>query len=119
MRYGAFPLVALGSTLALESGERLSLGQAFDGIQAEFGVSDTALGGLVAAMVIVGVAGGIPIGILADRWRRNLLLAIAMVAWTACMGLSALAPTFALLFVTRLGVGIVEANSPASFSLIA
>ncbi len=117
-RYGAFPVVALGATLMLEQGERLSLAQAFDGIRDEFGVSDTALGGLAAAMVLVGVIGGIPIGALADRWRRTTLLVIAMLVWTLCMGFGAIAPGFAFLFVGRLGIGIVEANGPASFSLM-
>ena len=118
VRYGAFPVVALGSTLMLEQGEKLSLAQAFDGIRADFGVSDTALGALAAAMVLVGVVGGIPIGALADRWRRSTLLVIAMVIWTACMGFGAIAPGFAFLFIGRLGVGAVEANGPASFSLM-
>ncbi len=96
----------------LEQGERLSLAQAFDGIRAEFGVSDTALGALAAAMVLVGVVGGIPIGALADRWRRSMLLVIAMLIWTACMGLSAVAPGFVFLLIGRLGVGAVEANGP-------
>lgn len=117
-KYGAYPVVALAATLVLEQGEKLSLAQAFDGIRAEFGVSDTALGALAAAMVLVGVVGGIPIGVLADRWRRSLLLAIAMVIWTVCMGLSSIAPGFAFLFLGRLGVGAVEANGPASFSLM-
>jgi len=116
--YGAYPLVALAATVAIEGGERLSLGQAFDGLQDEFGVSDTMLGGLAAAMVLIGVVGSVPMGILADRWHRGRLLAIAIAIWTVCMGLGALAPTFALLFATRLGVGAVEANSPAAFSLI-
>ncbi|MGQ0432021.1 MAG: MFS transporter, partial [Microthrixaceae bacterium] len=98
----------------LEQGERLSLAQAFDGIRDQFGVSDTALGALAAAMVLVGVVGGIPIGALADRWKRVALLVIAMVIWTACMGLSSIAPGFAFLFIARLGVGAVEANGPAS-----
>jgi predicted MFS family arabinose efflux permease len=102
----------------LEQGERLSLAQAFDGIRAEFGVSDTALGALAAAMVLVGVIGGLPIGALADRWRRTTLLVIAMIVWTVCMGLGALAPGFVFLFIGRLGVGAVEANGPASFSLM-
>lgn len=118
-RYGAFPVIALGATLLLEQGERLSLAQAFDGIRADFNVSDTALGALAAAMVLVGVLGGIPIGALADRWRRVTLLVIAIAIWTACMGLGALAPGFAFLFLGRLGVGAVEANGPASFSLLA
>ena len=117
--YGAYPVIALAATVAIEQGERLSLAQAFDGIKDEFGVSDTMLGGLAAAMVLVGVVGAIPIGMLADRWRRTTLLAIAITVWTLSMGLGALAPTFALLFVTRLGVGSVEANSPAAVSLLA
>ena len=118
VRYGAFPVAALACTLLLEQGERLSLAQAFDGIRDDFGVSDTALGALAAGMVLIGILGGIPIGALADRWRRVTLLMIAMGIWTACMGLSAVAPTFPLLFAARLGVGSVEANSPASFSLM-
>ncbi|MEY2468890.1 MAG: hypothetical protein QOF21_1588, partial [Actinomycetota bacterium] len=119
MRYGAFPVIALGSTLTLEQGEKLSLAQAFDGIRNEFHVSDTALGALAAAMVLVGVIGGLPIGALADRWRRGTLLTIAMIVWTTCMGLGAIAPGFIFLFVSRLGVGVVEANGPASYSLMA
>ncbi|MGH9083886.1 MAG: MFS transporter [Acidimicrobiales bacterium] len=118
IRYGAFPVVALGATLLLEQGERLSLAQAFDGIRADFHVSDTALGALAAAMVLVGVVGGIPIGVLADRWRRVTLLVIAIAIWTACMGLGAIAPGFAFLLVGRLGVGSVEANGPAAVSLL-
>ncbi len=41
-----------------------------------------------------------------------------MAVWTLVMGLNALAPTFIFLFLTRLGVGIVEANGPASISLL-
>ena len=118
-KYGAFPVVALAGTVALEQGERLSLSQALDGIQADFHVSDAALGWLGAAMVLVGVVGSIPFGALADRWRRTTLMVIAMVVWTACMGFSAIAPTFALLFVSRMGIGIVEANGPAAVSLMA
>lgn len=119
MKYGAFPVVALASTIMLEQGERQSLAQAFDGIKGEFGVSDTALGALAAGMVLVGVVGGLPIGALADRWRRVRLITLAMVGWTACMALGGIAPTFAVLFLTRLGVGIVEANGSASISLMA
>jgi predicted MFS family arabinose efflux permease len=118
-KYGAFPVVALAGTVALEQGERLSLSQALDGIQADFGVSDAALGWLGAAMVLIGVAGSIPFGALADRWRRTTLMVIAMVVWTACMGLNAIAPTFAFLFASRMGIGVVEANGPAAVSLMA
>ena len=79
-----------------------------------------ALGALAAAMVLVGVVGGIPFGALADRWRRS----HAAVDRHGRCGRRAWASTpsprrFAFLFVSRLGVGIVEANGPAAVSLMA
>ncbi|MGI8663672.1 MAG: MFS transporter [Acidimicrobiales bacterium] len=116
--YGAFPVVALAATVMLEQGERGSLSQAADGIQAHFNVSDLWIGALPSAMTVIGVLGSLPFGQLADHRKRTTLLAVAMAFWTVVMGVSALAPTFAILFVTRLGVGIVEANGPASISLL-
>src|SRR3954468_21613981 len=112
------PVVALALTVMLETGERGSLSQAVDGIQAQFHVSDFWIGALPSGMTLIGALGSIPFGFLADRMRRVLLLAGAMAGWTLVMGLNALAPTFLFLFVTRLGVGIVEANGPAAVSLL-
>src|SRR4051812_18299599 len=118
VRYGWAPLVALAATTALETGERQSLSQAVDGIQASFHVSDTALGFLAFAMAVVGVIGAFPVGVLADRVRRTYLLAAAVAIWTLCMGLNGLATSFGMLFLFRMGVGAVEANGPATVSLI-
>src|SRR5436305_5986263 len=103
-RYGSLPLVALAATVMLESGERGSLSQAADGIQAHFHVSDFWIGALPTSLTLVGVLGSIPFGHLADRVRRTFLLAGAMAAWTMIIGLSALAPTFIFLITVRLGV---------------
>lgn len=118
MRYGLGPVVVLAGTQMVEQGERLSLSQALDGIKGDFGVSDGALGAIAIATTVVGAIGALPFGWLADRWRRPLLLAGAMVVWTACMGLNAFAPGLLLLYVARLGIGFVEANGPAVVSLI-
>lgn len=118
VRYGAYPVVALAATVMLETGERGSLSQAADGIQAHFHVGDLWIGALPTAMTLVGVIGSIPFGHLADHVRRTFLLAGAMAVWTAVMGVSAVATTFAVLFITRLFVGVVEANGPASISLL-
>ena len=118
MRYGLGPVVVLAGTQMVEQGERLSLSQALDGIKGDFGVSDGALGAIAIATTVVGAIGALPFGWLADRWRRPLLLAGAMVAWTACMGLNAFAPGLLLIYVARLGIGFVEANGPAVVSLI-
>src|SRR5437588_7676244 len=117
-RYGWLPLVALASTVALESGERQSLSQAVDGIQHRFHVSDSAVGFLPFAMALIGVLGAFPFGILAARMRRTLLLAWAVLVWTVCMGLNGLATSYALLFAARMGVGAVEAHGPAAVSLV-
>jgi MFS family permease len=118
VRYGWAPLVALAVTTALEAGERQSLSQAVDGIQARFGVSDAAVGLLPFAMAIVGALGAVPFGTLADRWRRTWLLAAAAGIWTLCMGLNGLAASYWMLFAARMGIGVVEANGPATVSLI-
>jgi MFS family permease len=116
--YGWGPLVALAGTLAIEAGERQSLAQAVDGIQKQFHISDLQVSVLPTAMIIVAAVGAIPIGMLTDRVRRTALLGGAVAVWTVTMGLNGLATTYAMLFAFRLGVGAVEANGPASVSLI-
>lgn len=118
VRYGATPLVVLASTVALEQGERLSLSQAFDGLKSEFGVSDTALGLLSAAMILVGLVGAFPFGFLADRVRRTALLGGGMAVWSGAMLANGFAPGYGALLAARLGVGAVEANGPAAISVL-
>jgi MFS family permease len=118
VRYGWMPLVALAGTTALESGERQSLAQAVDGIQKSFHISDFEVSLLPFAMALIGVVGSFPIGVLTDRVRRTVLLGVAMLVWTACMGLNGLAGSYLVLFAFRLGVGAVEANGPAAVSLL-
>ena len=120
-RYGAYPLLALAATVMLETGERGSLSQASYGkhsLEAQFNPGDFWLSALPVALSLIGIVASMPFGHLADRMRRTYLLAGAMVIWTAVMGFSALATTFVMLFVIRLGVGVVEANGPAAISLL-
>lgn len=117
-RHGLGPVVALAGIQMVEQGERLSLAQALEGIKGDFGVSDAALGGIAAATTVVGAIGALPFGWLADRWRRTTLLAVALVAWSACIGLNAAAGGLLMLYVARLGIGFVEANGPAIISLL-
>jgi len=118
VRYGWAPLVALAATMALGSGEVASLSQAVNGIQRTFHVSNTMVSLLPVSLSVVGVLGAIPFGFMADRRRRTFVLAAAMVAWTACMGLNGLAWSFGILLVFRLGVGFAEASGSAAVSLM-
>ena len=61
----------------------------------------------------------LPIGRLADGWIRTRLLAISIAVWSLATGLAAFAGGFALLAISRLGVGVGEASAqPAGTSLI-
>ena len=118
VRYGWMPLIALAATNALGSGEVSSLSQAVDGIQKSFHVSDATVALLPVSLSVVGVFGAIPFGFLADRRRRTFVMAAAMVAWTACMGLNGLAWGFGVLLAFRIGVGFAEASGSAAVSLM-
>ncbi len=118
-RYGWFPIFALASTLAIQNGEMSSLSQAIPGIEHAFHVSDVAVGFIPFAMAGVGILGAVPMGILADRLRRTRLLAGATALWTGCMAFNGAAASYVMVFVARLGVGGLEATSPAATSLIA
>jgi len=116
--YGKAPLVALACMVALDSGERLSLSQAAHGIKHAFHVSDFAIGALPVAMAFAAAPGAVPFGILADKRRRTFVLAVAAVLWSFFIGLNAVATSFLMLFIVRMGLGAVEASGPASISLI-
>ena len=61
----------------------------------------------------------LPLGRLADGWVRTRLLAIALAFWSLATALAGFAQGFALLALSRLGVGIGEgAAQPAGFSLV-
>lgn len=113
-----FMFVMLAVT-AVDFSSRSTLAVVFDDIKAEFGVSDTALGLLVAAFSVVATLSAIPFGVLADRWRRTRLVALGLVPWGLAMIWQGVATSFAMLFVARMFLGTVEAsNETASSSLI-
>ena len=90
-------------------------------IRAEFLVSDTVLGLLVGtAFALFYSILGVPIALLADRWNRRNLIAIALAIWSGMTALSGLAANIWHLALARVGVGIGEAGcSPAAHSMIA
>ena len=104
---------------AIDFADRAVLAVVFDDIKATFGVSDSALGSLVAAYTIVATLSVIPCGIIADRWRRTWLIAIGFLPWSLAMLWQGAATSFAMMFVARLFLGSIEAtNGPSSLSLV-
>lgn len=89
-------------------------------IKADLGVGDDYLGFLYGtAFAVFYALFGIPLGKLADSWKRVRLMAIGLTLWSAMTALSGFAKTAAGLTVARIGVGVGEATaSPSAYSLI-
>jgi MFS family permease len=89
-------------------------------IKAEFGVTDTILGFLAgSAFALFYATLGVPIALLADRWNRRNLIALALAIWSGMTALSGVAANIVHLSLARIGVGIGEAGcSPPAHSMI-
>jgi MFS family permease len=83
-------------------------------------LSDFQIGLLLGpAFIIFYITLGIPLGWLADRVNRRVILAAGIAIWCTMTAAGAVASSFMPLFVTRLGVGVGEATvAPVSISLI-
>jgi MFS family permease len=89
-------------------------------IKADLHIGDAELGLLYGTVFALFYAlFSLPLGRLADGWVRRKLLAIAIGFWSLATGLAAFAQGFALLALSRLGVGVGEgASAPAGTSLL-
>jgi predicted MFS family arabinose efflux permease len=90
-------------------------------VKAEFALSDTQIGVLVGlAFALFYTLAGIPIARIADRYDRRNLIAACLVLWSLATAACGLARSYAVLLVTRFGVGVGEAGcAPAAQSMLA
>ncbi len=91
-----------------------------DDIKRDLGLRDQDIGFLYGtAFGVFYALFGIPLGRLADNWRRVRLMSLGLALWSAMTALSGFARTGGALAGARVGVGIGEATaSPAAYSLI-
>ncbi len=89
-------------------------------IKADLGVEDDYLGFLYGtAFAVFYALFGIPLGKLADSWKRVRLMSIGLALWSTMTALSGFAKNASTLTVARIGVGVGEATaSPSAYSLI-
>ena len=89
-------------------------------IRDEFQVSDAILGMLAgSAFALFYATLGVPIALLADRWNRRNLIALALAIWSGMTDLSGFSANIWQLTLARIGVGVGEAGcSPAAHSMI-
>lgn len=101
--------------------DRTVLQSVLEPIKAEFHVGDDILGllgGLTFALFYGTL--GLPIAMLADRYNRRNIIAVACAVWSAMTVLSGLAVSFWQLAAARVGVGIGEAGgTPPAHSMLA
>ncbi len=116
-----YVLAVLFAVMMLNFLDRQVIALLAEPIKREMGLSDQQIGlmtGLSFAMVYTLIS--IPLSIVADRWNRSRLIAIAVAAWSLATVMCGQASNFGQLFLARIGVGIGEAGSgPGSHSLIA
>lgn len=116
LAYTFFVLVAVNT---LNFYDRQVLPAVQEKVRADWNLSDTQLGWLGTAFILLYAVVGLPLGRLADRWHRKWLLAAGVALWSLMTFASGLAWGFWSLFVFRLGVGIGEATcAPTASSLI-
>lgn len=119
-RAGWYALTLMASAQGLSLLDRQILSILAPSIRADLGIGAAELGLLYGTVFALFYAlFSLPLGRLADGWIRTRLLGICIFAWSVFAGLSAFAGGFALLAISRLGVGIGEAAAqPAANSII-
>lgn len=99
--------------------DRQVVGAIGERLRNDWQLSDGQLGALTTAFILLYAVVGVPLGRLADRSRRPLLLGAGAILWSGFTAVSALATGYASLFLCRMGVGVGEAScAPAANSLI-
>src|SRR5205807_9394736 len=114
-----FTLLVLLGINTMNFYDRQVVGAVGEAVRNQWELTDTQLGALTIAFILLYAAVGLPLGRWADIGRRRLILAGGVLLWSLMTALSGLAGNFATLFVLRLGVGVGEAScAPAANSLL-
>jgi len=88
-------------------------------IQKEFGLSDTLIGLLGSAFLLVYAVSALPFGYWADRGVRKVVIGVGVTIWSIATLFTGFSRNFAHLFISRSVLGIGEAGYyPAGTSLL-
>ncbi len=118
--YSWYALSVLVLIYVLNFVDRQILSILANDIKADLHVDDAFLGFLYGtAFAIFYALFGIPLGKLADSWKRVRLMSAGLALWSVMTALSGFARNGAMLTGARIGVGVGEATaSPSAYSLI-
>lgn len=118
-RQAWFALAVLFAINLMNFYDRQLGGAVMEPIVKEWSLSDTDMGKLNTAFVLVYAAVGVPLGRLSDRYPRTRILSGGVTLWSLLTAASGAMWNYNSMFVTRVGVGIGEAScAPAANSLV-
>ncbi|MEI9852353.1 MAG: MFS transporter [Sphingomonas sp.] len=114
----ALALVSLVQAMSLVDRQVLAI--LVPRIKADLHIADAEMGLLYGTVFALFYAiFSLPLGRLADGWVRTRLLSLSILGWSAATAMAGFANSFAMLALSRLGVGIGEASAqPAGMSLL-
>lgn len=120
LRGAGYALTLVCLTQAMSLLDRQILAILAPAIKVDLGIGDAEMGLLYGTVFALFYAlFSLPLGRLADGWFRTRLLGICLLFWSAATALAGFASSFAVLALSRLGVGIGEASAqPAGTSLV-
>jgi predicted MFS family arabinose efflux permease len=99
--------------------DRQILAAVTEPIRKEWMLSDTQMGAMGTAFILIYAVVGVPLGRWADWGQRRVILAVSVTIWSLFTAFSGFAIGYWSLFAARMGVGIGEAGcSPAGNSLL-
>ncbi len=99
----------LAAVMALESADNGTVGAVAAQLERTFHIGNTELGLLLTVSSLIGAAGSLPMGVLADRARRSRVLVVTVVFWAVATAASGMAQSYLMLLFTRLALGLVIA----------
>lgn len=105
----AFAVLTLFLINILNFYDRNVAGAVVEPMRKEFHLNDFQIGLLTTAMTVLYAIIGVPLGRVADVWSRRKLLAWGVVVWSALTAATYFAMNYAMVLVSRLGVGVGEA----------
>jgi MFS family permease len=118
--YALYVVVVICLVAIIAMIDRSLLNLLIEPIKKDLAISDTQvslLQGFAFALFYAFI--GIPLARMADNTNRVMIIFWGMIVWTAAMGLSGLATSFAMLFMARMLLGVGEATlTPAGYSLL-
>ncbi len=112
-------ILLLGLVLALSGADMSTVGAVAPQLKPALRVSNTEVGLLLTVSQFAAALASLPMGILADRTRRQGVIWISIVCWSLAMVASGAAVSYPMLLASRIGLGLVTAAAgPPVVSLV-